>query len=126
MNLPGAYIQFLRIDGTQFADEVIDEAKIGGAVVSMLDRTEDKLIAHNRRAFDVTSGSTHRVTSLYPLAAIQQIVYNAVLHRSYERTNAPIRIYWYDDRIEVTNPGGPYGDVINSKQKSCNNGSKML
>ena len=109
--LPGAYIQFLRIDGTQLADEIVDEAKIGGAIVGMLDYTTSKLKAHNRRAFDITSGNTHKVTSLYPLAAIQQIVYNAVLHRTYERTNAPVRIYWYDDRIEIINPGGPYGDV---------------
>ena len=109
--LPGAYIQFLRIDGTQLADEIIDEAKIGGAIVSMLNRTEDKLIAHNRRAFDITSGSTHKITSLYPMAAIQQILYNAVLHRIYERTNAPIHLYWYNDRIEIINPGGLYGNV---------------
>jgi len=110
-HLPGAYIQFLRIDGTQLADEIIDEAKIGGAIVSMLNRTEDKLIAHNRRAFDITSGSTHKITSLYPMAAIQQILYNAVLHRIYERTNAPIHLYWYNDRIEIINPGGLYGNV---------------
>jgi ATP-dependent DNA helicase RecG len=101
----------LRIDGTQLADEVIDEAKIGGAIVGMMSRTDDKLIAHNRRAFDITSGLTHKITSTYPIAAIQQIVLNAVLHRSYERTNAPVRIYWYDDRIEIISPGGLYGDV---------------
>ena len=36
---------------------------------------------------------------------------NAVLHRSYEATNAPVRVTWYDDRIEVSNPGGPFGSV---------------
>lgn len=35
----------------------------------------------------------------------------AVLHRSYEGTNAPVRVYWFDDRIEILNPGGPYGNV---------------
>jgi len=59
----------------------------------------------------VTSGSTHKITSLYPIPAIQQIIYNAVLHRSYERTNAPVRVYWFDDRIEIISPGGLYGDV---------------
>ena len=45
------------------------------------------------------------------LAAIQQLVRNAVMHRVYEATNAPIWVYWYDDRIEIINPGGPYGRV---------------
>lgn len=47
----------------------------------------------------------------YPQAAIQQILYNAVLHRTYEGTNAPIRVYWFNDRIEIHSPGGPYGNV---------------
>lgn len=36
---------------------------------------------------------------------------NAYMHRSYETTNAPIRVYWFDDRIEIASPGGPYGSV---------------
>lgn len=33
------------------------------------------------------------------------------MHRTYEATHAPVRVYWYDDRIEITNPGGPFGIV---------------
>lgn len=109
--LPGASIQFLRIDGTDLADPVVDEENIGGAVVEMLRRTEEKLKAHNRTAIDITSTPTHRVAMPYPPAAIQQILYNAVLHRTYENTNAPVRIYWFNDRIEINSPGGPYGNV---------------
>jgi ATP-dependent DNA helicase RecG len=47
----------------------------------------------------------------YPLAAVQQIVRNAILHRTYENTNAPVRIYWFSDRVEVHSAGGPYGQV---------------
>ena len=31
------------------------------------------------------------------------------MHRSYEGTNAPVRIYWYADRVEIISPGGPFG-----------------
>jgi ATP-dependent DNA helicase RecG len=48
---------------------------------------------------------------LYPIAAIQQILYNAVLHRSYESNNTPVRVHWYEDRLEIISPGGPYGNV---------------
>jgi ATP-dependent DNA helicase RecG len=109
--LPGAYIQFLRIDGTELADPVIDAENIGGALVEILRRTEEKLKSHNRTAVDITSAPTHQADILYPSAAIQQILYNAVLHRTYERTNAPVRVYWFNDRIEVNSPGGPYGNV---------------
>ena len=33
------------------------------------------------------------------------------MHRTYEATNAPIRISWFSDRIEIVSPGGPYGIV---------------
>ena len=48
---------------------------------------------------------------MYPLAALQQLVRNAVLHRTYEGTRSPIRITWYDDRLEILSPGGPFGRV---------------
>ena len=43
--------------------------------------------------------------------ALRQLVRNAYMHRSYEATNTPIRVYWFDDRIEIHNPGGPFGSV---------------
>jgi len=33
------------------------------------------------------------------------------MHRTYEGTNAPVRVYWFDDHIEIISPGGPYGAV---------------
>jgi predicted HTH transcriptional regulator len=63
-------------------------------------------------AVDYTSGSTvEERRSAYPLVALQQLARNAVMHRSYENTHAPARVYWFDDRIEIINPGGPYGAV---------------
>ena len=47
----------------------------------------------------------------YPIVALQQLARNAILHRTYDGTNAPIRIYWFSDRIEIYNPGGPFGQV---------------
>lgn len=112
--LPGAYIQFLRIDGVELADPVTDEEAIGGGIVEMLRRTEEKLKAHNRTAVDITTQPTHQVMTPYPQVALQQILYNAVLHRTYESTNAPIRVYWFNDRIEINSPGGPYGNVTSA------------
>ncbi len=45
------------------------------------------------------------------MVALQQIAFNAIMHRMYENTNAPVRICWFNDRIEINSPGGPYGAV---------------
>ena len=33
------------------------------------------------------------------------------MHRSYEGTNSPSRVYWFNDRIEIHSPGGAFGVV---------------
>jgi ATP-dependent DNA helicase RecG len=33
------------------------------------------------------------------------------MHRTFEGTNAPVRINWFTDRVEIQNPGGLYGSV---------------
>ena len=110
-HLPGACVQFLRVRGTEWGGEVIDEARCEGPVADLLRRLDDKLIAHNRTAVDFTSGPVETRRSTYPFGALQQLVRNAVMHRTYEGTNAPVRVYWFDDRIEIISPGGPYGAV---------------
>ncbi|MBI4764002.1 MAG: putative DNA binding domain-containing protein [Deltaproteobacteria bacterium] len=80
--IPGSYVQFLRIAGTRMADPIQDEALIDGALGQIL-----------------------------PRVAIQQLIRNAVMHRIYENTNAPVRVFWFDDHIEIINPGGPFGTV---------------
>jgi ATP-dependent DNA helicase RecG len=110
--LPGAYIQYLRVRGTEWGDPVADEQEIVGNLERQLTRLDDKLRATLAVAVDYTSGSTvEERRSAYPLVALQQLARNAVMHRSYENTHAPARVYWFDDRIEIINPGGPYGAV---------------
>ena len=109
--IPGAYAQFLRVAGNEWGDEVIDEARCEGPIGDVIRRVDDKIIAHNRTAVDFLSGPVETRTSTYPLGALQQLVRNAVMHRTYEGTNAPVRVYWFNDRIEIISPGGPYGAV---------------
>lgn len=109
--LPGAYVQFLRIAGTQWGDPVRDEADIDGALLDVVGRLDDKLAAHNRTAVDFISAPTEVRAATYPIPALQQLTRNALLHRSYEGTHAPVRAYWFDDRIEILSPGGPFGVV---------------
>lgn len=106
-----AYIQFLRISGTQWGDPVTDEEVVDGSLATTLRRLDDKLKAHMTVGVDITSSETEIRSSAYPMSALQQLTRNAVMHRTYESTNAPIRVYWFDDRIEIHSPGGPFGVV---------------
>jgi len=109
--LPGAYTQFLRIAGTELTGPVADEDPIYGTVGDQIRRLEEKLEAHNLRGVQFADVALETQAETYPLDALRQLVRNAFMHRSYEATNAPVRVYWFDDRIEIHNPGGPFGSV---------------
>lgn len=107
----GAYTQFLRIAGIDLTEPVQDEEVIHGTVADQIRRLEEKLEAHNRRRVDFAGVAREWVDEDYALEALRQLARNAYMHRSYEATNAPVRVYWFDDRIEIHNPGGPFGSV---------------
>ena len=109
--IPGAYIQFLRIDGTELTNPIQSQKEIGGSLSHLLGRLEDVLEAHNNVSAKITASPVEIRHSDYPLAALHQICRNAILHRTYEGTTAPVRIYWFSDRIEIHSPGGTFGQV---------------
>ena len=109
--IPNSYVQFLRIDGVELSAPIVDDETIDGTIPEVLRRIDDKLKAHISTGVDLTGSDKERRDFTYPLVALQQIVRNAVMHRAYEATNAPVRVTWFNDRIEVHNPGGAFGTV---------------
>lgn len=109
--LPGAYTQFLRLAGNDLTAPVADEEVLHGTVADQIRRLEEKLEAHNLRSVRFANTQQEASVEAYPMDALRQLVRNAFMHRSYEATNAPVRVYWFDDRIEIHNPGGPFGSV---------------
>ena len=109
--LPGAYLQFLRVDGLDLSDPVVDARRLSSALPSLLRDLDDLLRLNIRTSVRIGDDLRDSRHPDYPLAALQQIARNAILHRSYEGTAAPVRLTWYNDRVEVHSPGGPYGAV---------------
>lgn len=109
--IPGAWVQFLRIDGSSIAAPIRDQKALTGRLDDVL-RKLGELFSLNVCMRTTVAGRPREARRPdYPLAALQQLGWNAVMHRSYERTHAPVRAYWYSDRIEITSPGGLYGRV---------------
>jgi ATP-dependent DNA helicase RecG len=107
----GAYIQFVRFQGTELADDIRNQKEVRGPLPDLMRRIDEILEANIEVATSITEGPREIRRPDYPLAALQQLIRYAVLHRSYQGTNAPVRCYWFDDRIEIHSPGGAYGRV---------------
>jgi len=112
--LPGAYVQFVRFDGTELTDPIRRQAQLSGPLSQVITQLDDLLTANISLAIDITAAAIQIQHPDYPIVALQQLTRNALMHRTYEGTNAPVRIYWFSDRIEIQNPGGPYGHVNES------------
>ena len=109
--IPAAYIQFVRFEGLELDTPIRDQKEISGSLMDVLHYTDDIVRANITIATDITQGTIEVKKPDYPLSALQQFINNAIMHRSYEATYAPIRLYWFADRIEIHNPGGLFGQV---------------
>lgn len=109
--LPGASVQFLRIEGTTLDGDVLSAHRLANPLPDLIRELEETLRAHVDTQVSFTGSRTEQRRANIPFEAVQQIVRNVVMHRTYAATNAPARITWFDDRVEVLSPGGPYGLV---------------
>ena len=106
--IPGAYVHFVRWNGTTLASDPDWEKQFRGDLLTVL-RELDGFAAFPVRSRPVPVTSFRESNAQdYPATAIRELLLNAVMHRSYE-SNAPVRFNWFDDRIEIQSPGGLYG-----------------
>ena len=106
---PGAYIQFIRFEGKELTDPIKNQKEISGTLPDQIIRVEELLESNISISLSL-SDKQHIESPDYPMTALNQIVRNAIIHRNYT-SNTPIKIYWFNDRIEIQSPGGPYGEL---------------
>ena len=109
--IPGAYVQFLRIEGLEVTDPILSQRVLTGRLEDVLRQLDELLKLNISVRTEVAAASREVRSPDYPVAALQQLARNAVMHRRYEGTHAPLHIYWYSDRVEIRSPGGLYGQV---------------
>jgi ATP-dependent DNA helicase RecG len=109
--MPGAYIQFLRIDGTGITDPIRDQKQLTGRLDDVMRRLDELLELNVSVRTQVVGAPREMRRPDYPVDALRQLAHNAVMHRSYEGTNTPVRVHWFADRVEITSPGGLYGRI---------------
>ncbi len=106
--IPGAYIQYVKFNGKGLEDDPILEKKFSGDLVSVLAQLDDflKIIISEKPV--AVSSLKEEIKADYPILAIRELLLNAIMHKDYQ-SNAPIRFYQFENRIEIQNPGGLYG-----------------
>jgi len=109
--VPGAYLQYVRYNGRTLADEPSRDRRFSGDLLTVL-RGLDQLAADVAGGRPVSGeGLVERMVYDYPPRALHELFVNAVIHRNYEGSTAPVLINHFDDRIEILSPGGLFGDL---------------
>ena len=107
---PGARVQYVRFDGLGLDSEPTNERDFSGDLISVLRQLDEFLKTLFPVQPTAVSVLREQPRTPYPTQAIRELLMNAIMHRDYE-SNAPVRFYWFKDRIEIQNPGGLFGAV---------------
>jgi ATP-dependent DNA helicase RecG len=102
--IPHAHIVAVRIPGTDFSAPPSDNKLIQGTIPAMLEDIIRFCTIHLRVAHRI-QGFEPEAFSEVPEEALREVLVNALAHRDYTVT-APVRVFIFDDRVEVRTPGG--------------------
>ena len=107
--LSHATIKAARFKGTQ-KGTFLDQAEINGSLADQIDNAVT-FVLKNIRLSGTIEGSKRIERYEYPPDIIREAIVNAVIHRDYSISGACILLAVYDNRLEVTSPGGLAGQV---------------
>lgn len=104
--IPGASVQYVKFTGEDEASDFEYEHRFEGDLTTQLGQMEGFIKANIVKMVLPELGVDY--VSSYPIRAIKELLFNAVIHKDYQ-SNAPIKFYEFSDRIEISNAGGLYG-----------------
>ena len=101
---PQAYVTCLLARGTEKVD-ILDRKDFAGGLVSDIEESLRFIERNTRTGYRIEKLRREDVPE-YPMRALREAITNAVMHRDYFEAGANVFVEIYDDRIEISNPGG--------------------
>jgi ATP-dependent DNA helicase RecG len=102
--LPNAHVVAARIPGNDLAAVPSDVKKIEGRLPDVLESADRFLYIHLPIAHEIHGLEPENRPEL-PREALRELLVNALAHRDYT-VAAPVRVFVFDDRVEIRTPGG--------------------
>ena len=104
--LPNAFIQAVCYSGTRLdGNQQLDAQDITGPLDQQI-RDAVRFVVRNRRVA-ARKEPARRDVPQYSERAVFEALVNAVVHRDYAVSGSKIRLFMFDDRLELYSPGGP-------------------
>ncbi len=93
------------VKGSIDGDAVDDEVFSGMSLIMLLRSAETFIRTHSKNPWSIR-GMRREEHSDYPFKAIREVLVNALVHRDYGIVGAEVHVDMYDDRLEISSPGG--------------------
>ena len=100
---PDAWVQCGRFIGNDKGD-IFDHIELEESLPESVESVMLFLKKHAMRGADFSEIQRKDVWSI-PIDILREVVINALVHSDYSQRGAPVRVAFFDDRIEVENPG---------------------
>ena len=109
LHLPFAQVNAAGFHGTDSSGNPYDRKDLTGRILDVIDQAERFLYLHLRIPHEIRGFEPEPKPEL-PKEALREAIVNAVAHRDYT-VHGPIRLFIFDDRIEVHTTGKPPNTV---------------
>ena len=87
------------------SEDAMDDKEYTGSIISLLENA-DLFIKNNSKQSWKIVGMDRIELEDYPATARREAIVNALIHRDYQILGSEIHIDMFDDRLEITSPGG--------------------
>lgn len=85
--------------------DAIDDKEYSGSIISLMENAETFIKNNSKTSWEI-KGMKRIEKEDYPLRAIREAIVNAIIHRDYQIIGSEIHIDMFDNRLEITSPGG--------------------
>ncbi len=94
------------------SEDAIDDKEYTGSIISLLENADIFIKNNSKQSWKIV-GMDRVELEDYPATARREAIVNALIHRDYQILGSEIHIDMFDDRLEITSPGGMFdGSLI--------------
>ena len=88
--VPESWVQFVRFDGDEATDPIKNSQVLAGRLDDILDSLSQLVKLNVGARLEIDSSPHERRFHNYPVEALRQLAYNAIMHRSYDGDARPV------------------------------------
>ena len=85
--------------------DALNDKEYSGSIISLLENAENFIKNNSNTSWKII-GMKRVEYNDYPTEAVREAIVNAIIHRDYQIIGSEIHIDMFDDRVEITSPGG--------------------